>query len=144
MMNARADTAEINQQSGISIYTGQVVAIQGSTSLQADKVIIKQDAQHQLLEVIAYGQPAIYKTTPEAGKAELTATALEIHYFPPRHLVQLIEEALVVQDGNRYSAPLINYDIAAQTIHSPSMQNGHTKITLLPATFNQKKPNSPS
>ena len=138
-MDARASSAEINQQTGISIYTDHVVAIQGSTSLLADKVIIKQDANHQLIEVIAYGQPAIYKTTPELGKAELTATALEIHYFPAKHLVQLINDAIVIQEGNRYTAPLINYDMANQTVNSPAMHNGHTTITLQPATFNHQK-----
>ncbi len=138
VLNAHANSATINQQTGISLYQDQVVAIQGTTSLYADSVVIKQDAHHQLVEVIAYGNPAIYKTIPEAGKTELTATALEIHYYPAKHYVQLIHNAIVIQDGNRYAAPLINYDVLKQTVQSPTSSAGHTTIVLQPDTFSKK------
>lgn len=137
VLHARSDTAEINQQTGVSTYLQHVFAVQGTTSLTADKVVTRQDAHHQLIEVIAYGQPAVYKTIPEQGKAELTATALEIHYFPDRHYVELIHQAVVVQNGNRYEAPRINYDIDQQVVVSPVSSAGHTSIVLQPATFKQ-------
>lgn len=138
VLNARSDSAEINQQSGVSIYLNNVYAVQGTTSLQADKVVTKEDSQHKLVEVIAYGNPAIYKTIPEAGKAELTATAQAIHYFPTQHYVQLIGDAIVIQDGNRYAAPQINYDTELQTVTSPARKEGRTTILLQPATFTKK------
>jgi lipopolysaccharide transport protein LptA len=138
VLHASSSSAEINQQTGIAVYLDHVVAIQGTTTLLADKVITKQDKQHQLIEVIAYGNPAVYKTIPEVGKAELTATALEIHFFPQQHYVQLIQDAIVIQDGNRYAAPLINYNTETQTVNSPTSNQGHTTIVLMPNTFNKK------
>lgn len=134
-LNANSDSAEINQQTGINVYIGHVYAVQGTTSLQADKVITKSDTQHKLVELIAYGNPAVYKTIPEEGKAELTATALEIHFFPQQHYVQLMQNAIVVQDGNRYAAPLINYDTESKTVTSPASSSGRTSILLQPSTF---------
>ncbi len=138
VMNAHANNATINQQTGISLYQDHVVATQGTTSLFADTVIIKQDSHHQLTEVIAYGKPAMYKTIPEVGKAELTATALEIHYYPLEHRVQLLHDAVVIQEGNRYAAPLIYYDLLKQTVQSPASTQGHTTILLMPHTFSKK------
>lgn len=138
VLNANSDSAEINQQTGINVYIGHVHAVQGTTKLQADKVVTKSDTKHQLIEVIAYGNPAVYKTIPEEGKAELTATALEIHFFPPQHYVQLMHNAVVVQDGNRFAAPLINYDTESKTVTSPANSTGRTSILLQPSTFKKK------
>lgn len=136
VLQAVSDTAKLDQQTGIGVYTGHVYARQGSTSLRADQVVTKQNAQHQVVEVIAYGQPAVYKTIPQAGKAELTATATEIHYYPEQQYAQLLGNAVLIQDDNRYEAPIIDYDMAHRSIASPNNSQGHTTIVLQPSAFN--------
>jgi lipopolysaccharide export system protein LptA len=138
VLHASSDMAALDRVTGISTYTGNVYVQQGTTQLIADQVIIKQNAQHQVIEAVAYGKPATYKTIPQVGKDEVTATAAEIHYYPPQHYLELIKDAVVIQGNNRYAAPLIHYDTEQQTVVSPANQDGRVHITLVPSTLNKK------
>lgn len=131
-LKATSDQAEINQPALTATYIGNVDVTQGTTHLTADRLVIHLNAAHQVIEAIAYGNPAVYQTIPQQGKSLLTAQAATIDYFPPQHLVKLDGNAVVTQDGNRYTAPHIDYDTTAQIVISPPSAQGRTTIILPP------------
>lgn len=126
-----ADATTYNFKSGITVFTGHVLADQGSTHLSADKLITKSDNQHQIQEVIAYGQgktQAHYSTLPHPNQAVLHAIGDVIHYFPVTANVRLQDHVTVQQGENSFQGELILYNMNEQTITVPPTPRGRAVL----------------
>ncbi len=123
-------TAQLNLETGISVYEGDVSLEQGTTYLQADKLILHTDKQNQLQQATAYGKPARYRTLPQLNKAELHANAEIIEYYPSKDLIVLLGYAEVYQQHNIYKGPRIEYNTKLQTVLSPVSKEGRTTIII--------------
>lgn len=134
-------TAQMNLETGVSIYEGSVRVEQGSTQLRADKLIIHTDKQNQLQQATAIGKPAHYRTLPQLNKPEFHADADTIEYYPPKNLVVLIGNAKAYQNNNVYTGPRIEYNTVTQTIISPQSATGRTTIIIQQKTSSAKTTN---
>ncbi len=135
MLQLRANTADINQETHSGIYTENVELDQGSTHLRAAKAITKVDQNNKLIKAIAEGNKAAqahFWTLTHQQKPPLHAYANTIRYFPNKHLIQLIGNARVEQGKDFFSAPEINYDTLNQHITSQSNSREQTLIIIHP------------
>lgn len=123
-------TANLNLETGISIYEGNVKLEQGSTHLSADRLIVYTDKQNQLQQAIAIGKPARYRTLSQLNKPEFHADANTIEYHPKKNLIVLIGNAQAYQDNNTYKGPRIEYHTESQTVVSPESNAGRTTIII--------------
>lgn len=105
-----ADRAELDDIKKVSIYTGNVIVIQGSIRMTGDKMTVYHTGDDELQTLIMEGQPATYRQLPDNSSVYDEAEALTIEYHELKNLAILIEQAKIRQERSNYSAKRIEYD----------------------------------
>ncbi len=104
-----SNTASFNNQKQISIYTGNVVTVQGSLHINSDKLVVYLK-NGSVDKMVFTGKPARFRQKPGAGKDEIHGEGLTGEYYPNKNKLILIEEAVVSQGNNRSASRIITYD----------------------------------
>lgn len=104
-----SNTATYDDASSTSIYTGNVVSIQGSIRVNSDKLVV-YFVNGDVEKLVFTGKRAKFKQTPSEGADDITGEALTGEYYPKKNLLKLIDEATVWQGNATYSSKLIEYD----------------------------------
>ena len=130
-----ADSARIDERTGVSVYTGNVKLIQGSRRLDADRLTVERTAEGDRL--VAEGRPATFSQQPDDKPEPVEGRALHIDYHTGQEQVILTGEAEVWQGGNRFASERIVYDASSDTVRggqaSPGSQPGErVRITIQP------------
>lgn len=120
-----ADSAEMDDIKGITIYRGDVVVVQGSIRMTGHTMTVYNDENDETELVIMQGTPATYRQLPDDSKVYDEAEAIQMEYYALKDYVILIDEALVTQEGLRFSGSRIEYD----TVLSQVKAKGSTKTT---------------
>jgi lipopolysaccharide export system protein LptA len=135
-----SNTATYDDATGTSIYTGNVVSIQGSMRVESDKLVVYfKDGEAEKL--VFTGQRAKFKQTPNEGGKDITGEALTGEYYPKKNLLVLIEEATVWQGNGTYSSRRIEYDSKTSIVKAGDNASGSKRVhvTLQPE-HKDKKP----
>jgi len=138
-----ADSADIDDKKGISIYTGNVVLTQGSMVIKSNKLTIFTDKEKELDKAIADGnktQFATFKQRPEGKTSDFRAKAMSMTYYLKKDTIHLVKQAQVWQDGDTFSGNKIIYDTKNETVMASSKKNkdgqpsssGRVKVTIQP------------
>lgn len=130
--NIASDSVEYNNKTGIAKYIGHVHAKQGTTQMDADKVTLLRNKNHQIDTIIALGNPAHYTTLPDHERKILDAKAQVIEYYPQSGKVVLKQNATVKMGDNTFSGPHIIYNMKQQTVVSLPSKNNQTHIVITP------------
>ena len=79
-----ADKSYYNYKIGMSLFEGHVKITQGTTHMTADRLVTKNNTQHQIQEIIAFGiqKQAHYWTLPKENEKEIHAKADIIKFYP--------------------------------------------------------------
>jgi len=135
-INITADSLEVQEQQGISIYKGNVIISQGSLNLEGDTVTIRH-LNNQLQTVKTVGKPARFKRFSQVEQAWLKGQAHSIEYNTQNKTVLLIGKAQVEQPGKHLiKGPKIFYDINKQTLVAKGSEKtkGRVSVTFDPNT----------
>lgn len=118
----QADTADLDDEKGVTVYRGNVVLDQGSVHMTGDTMTVyfKDD---ELDTLIMEGQPATYRQLPDNSEVYDEAEALRMEYYELKSLVILIDKASFKQEGLSFSGNRIEYD----TEHSKVKARGSVK-----------------
>ena len=104
-----SNTATYDDATETSIYTGNVISIQGSLRVESDKLVVYfKDGDADKL--VFTGNKARFKQTPSEGGKDITGESMIGEYYPKKNLLILIENATVWQGNGTYSSELIEYD----------------------------------
>lgn len=117
-----ADSADLDNEKGVTIYRGNVVLIQGTVRMTGDTMTVyfKDD---ELDTLIMEGKPARYRQLPDDSEIYDEAEALRMEYYELKSLVILIDKASFKQEGLSFSGNRIEYD----TEHSKVKARGSVK-----------------
>lgn len=134
-----ADKAELNNTTGVSVYTGDVVLTQGTMVIHGDKMTVYTDDQHQLKKSVVVGQPATYEQVPEGKKEKVHARAPRMEYYAsaPERVV-LLGGAKLWQGKNTFTGEHIVYEVATDKVNAQSGENQRIHITLYPKKEGKK------
>jgi lipopolysaccharide export system protein LptA len=141
-----ANAAELDDQKGVTIYTGNVVVTQGSIRMTGDKMTVYYTRENDLDTVIMIGQPATYRQLPDNSEIYDEAEALRMEFYNLKNLIVLIDNALVKQEHKRFSGNRIEYDTlnskvwargaadktVAEEGDTPATDSGRVKIIIQP------------
>lgn len=113
-INIEADSATYEEAKGETVYTGNVHTTQGSLEVFSDKMIVYQKAG-KTEKIVAFGNPARLKQTPEPGKPDWHGTGQRAEYFPDTGILVLYDNALAWQGdkadtSDRVASDRIEYD----------------------------------
>jgi lipopolysaccharide export system protein LptA len=132
-----ADTADLDDEKGITIYRGNVVTTQGSVRMTGD-IMTVYFTDDELDTLIMEGKPATYRQLPDDSEVYDEAEALRMEYYELKSLVILIDKASFKQEGLSFSGNRIEYDTENSKVKakgSAKQQNGageRVKIILKP------------
>lgn len=138
-----ADTADIDDLKGISIYTGNVILTQGSMVIKAHKLTLYNDKNKDLEKAVAVGSKklATFKQRPEGKEHDLRARARTMIYYLKKDKIHLIRDAHVEQGGDTFTGDKIIYDTKYETVIAsskkdqqgkPSKSGGRVRVTIQP------------
>jgi len=136
-----ADQAVRDEKQGLTTYSGNVVFIQGSMHISADKVTVFQ-SQEGRGKIVAVGQPARMRQKPEVDKEMVHARANTIEYFEDEDRVRLQSNARIQQGGSTVTGNTIDYYIAEQLVKADSdraVENSRVQVVLPPSTLKKSE-----
>lgn len=106
-----ADSAEMDDIKGITIYRGDVVVTQGSIRMTGHTMTVHFDDNGDMELVIMQGKPATYRQLPDNSETYDEAEARQMEYYALKDYIILIDNALVTKpNGSRMSGSRIEYD----------------------------------
>jgi lipopolysaccharide export system protein LptA len=117
-----ANSADLDDEKGVTIYRGNVILTQGSVRMTGDTMTV-YFTNDELDTLIMEGQPARYKQLPDGSKIYDEAEALRMEYYELKNMIILIDKASFKQEGLSFSGNRIEYD----TEHSRVKARGSVK-----------------
>lgn len=132
LMYITAASSEYNYKLRETRFEGQVKVDQGTTHLEADRVITKRNAQNKIHEALAFGllQPVHYWTYPKKGEKMLHAYAKLMRLYPLESRIVLEGDVRLRQGENRFQGQIIVYNIKSQTITVPPTKNSRATFVI--------------
>ena len=109
-IEVEADSMEIDEGKGITIYEGNVEIQQGSIRVKADKVTIYQNDDEND-RIVADGNPVRFRQRPDGKQEDVKGNAKRVQYYLNSELLYLINDAeLFPGDGHKLASDHITYD----------------------------------
>ncbi len=139
-----ADSVEINEQQGVSIYRGHVRISKGSMLIRGDLIHIHQ-ADRGIEKILVRGQPANFRQLNDQEK-EVSAQSREMTYNADSGILVMKKDAILVQSGNRFTSEHIVYDTRKDIVQAgrgeSSVEEGDSpRVTI---TIQPKKDTDPT
>lgn len=131
-----ADEAEIDNASGVSVYTGNVVMTQGLREITGDRMTVHtSQGGRELSRVIVEGHPAIYTQEPEGEDPLVRAEAPRMEYYAsgPERII-LLDGGKVTRGRNTFSGEVIHYNLETEVVNAEGDRDSGRRIrmTLFP------------
>ena len=76
-MYVEADHADINDQTGVHVYTGNVTITQGTLHMTSDRLTL-HTRDGEIVKAIGVGEPATYRQRPDNKDQDVHAEALRL------------------------------------------------------------------
>lgn len=139
-----ANSAQLDDQSGSSVYSGNVSITQGSLHITADKVTAYHK-EGDINKIVATGNPARYEQASDSKDSTVKASAGTINYLTDEHKIVLVGNATLEQEGNTVQGQNITYDMkrkigsAASNTKTSKQEDGRVKMIFQPKSTPAKK-----
>jgi lipopolysaccharide export system protein LptA len=130
-INVSADKARKNDKQGLTVYQGDVVITQGSIRITGETISI-YDSAGTVDKIVAIGKPAKFKQQPEPQSEYIIANGDTIEYDIKTESLLLLENALLLQDGNTTNSNKIIYDMKTAVVNAGD-ESGRVIMTLKPS-----------
>ncbi len=147
-INIEADSVEIREKQGISIYKGNVKITKGSLLIKGDLIHIHSNKEG-LEKILVEGRPATFKQLNDFNE-EVSAKSLKMTYKTKTGILELNKEAVLIQSKNKFTSDHIIYNTQKDIVQAgDEQQKSSTKkparvtITIHPEKDNQQKNNNP-
>ena len=124
-----ADTAELNDKTGVSIYRGDVEMIQGTTILTGD-IITVYTKNNQVVKMISVGNLATYQETTDDGDIVYAESEEMIHNSAEKK-IELFRRGKITQVGNVIKSDYILY-LTEEGLIDTGTKKDRIQITIQP------------
>jgi len=134
-IHIEADRAERDGIQGVTRYEGSVDLRQGSLHILADSITVHTDADNEVQEIVAVGNPAQFEQQPKADQEIVKGRAQLMRYLVKEERMRMSNNAHLDQDGTTVSGNEINYDLTDDLVQVESDQQteqSRVKIVIPP------------
>lgn len=133
-IHLEADSLDIDEPRGISVYRGNVHYSQGSTHLWADSVTIQTRKNRELEKVVAEGRPARFQQVPEGEETQVSGQAQRIEFIAEGQRVLLLGEARLSQGMNAFSGSRLEYSAGERVVRAAKGTDspGRVQVVIQP------------
>lgn len=122
-----ADSVDIDEGKGVSVYRGDVDLRQGSIRLRADVVTVHQSGRRPS-KVVAEGRPV--KFQQQSTKGPVKGEARRVEYEVDSANLVLIGDALLVQDKDSMRSDRIVYDRVKSVVKAGAAAQGRQRVRI--------------
>ena len=125
-----SNTASYDDKEEVSIYTGNVISIQGSIRVNSDRLTV-HFVNGEAEKLIFTGDKAKFKQTPQVGKDDITGEALIGEYYPKKNLLILKNKATVWQGNGTYASDFIEYDLKTSLVKAGEKASDSKRVHVI-------------
>ncbi len=135
-INIQADSAEINDATGVSTYRGNVKISQGSMVLTGDIVILETEKK-KVQKIISEGKKSTFKQTTDDGR-KINAEAEKMVYSITGNKIVLTNNAKLTEAGNTFASDKITFYTDREIVTAGSSTgDDRVNITVFPETIKE-------
>ena len=134
-IHIESDWAEADDRTGVTVYKGKVVIVQGSLRITGDVVTMYFDEKRELERLIAVGRLARFRQKPDGEDVYQQAKAQQIQYNVSVDTMILTGTAQLSKGEDFIKATRIVYDTLNAKIKGeskPGGEPGRVSITIKP------------
>lgn len=128
-----ADSAQINNNTGISVYTGNVKMSQGSMQLLGHIVTVYTKS-NQIVKVISVGDKkhqAFYAEEQDNHEGPIKAWGNTITYDVASGIIDLQHHAKVTRPKEVFTGEFIEYNQQSQTVNARSSEGNKRRVQII-------------
>lgn len=140
-IHIEADRVNIDEKHGVSHYIGNVRMTQGTMAIAADEVFVHLE-DGMLDKVIVIGEPARFQQQTERSGEPVKSRAERIEYYADKGKLLLKDNAVVIQDGNRFSGDHIEYDTRASVVKADKKADSDARVRAVIQPKSLQEPDS--
>jgi len=126
-----ADAAAIDDITGITTYTGDVIITQGSMILKGSKIELFRGEDQTINQMISFGAPAYFEQQPQADQAITYATGITLDYTIDKQMLLITGDAKVEQGGDEFTGAKISYDMTNEQVKAFSSEGGKQRVQMI-------------
>lgn len=126
-----ADRLDVDEQKGVSTYSGAVEYKQGSIALQADKLMVEVAADGRLKKVVAEGKPATFQQTLERDKQILRGQAKAVEFFADQQYMILTGDARIRHCGDEFAGNRLEYWSDKELVKASKNAEGKERVQVV-------------
>lgn len=133
-----SDSATLDDRTGSSTYTGNVIISQGESQLEADYIIVSSK-DRKISAILATGTPAHFVQQNDAKGASTHGYGNSISYSTELESLTFKGNARLIQAENSFSGEEIEYDVTKKAIKAKGDESigSRVKIQYYPNTTNK-------
>ncbi len=124
-----ADSVDIDESKGTSVYQGRVELTQGSIRLQADRVTVLQRG-NKPSKILAEGQPVRFRQLESEQKGYVTGAARRAEYQLTSEELVLIGDAVLTQGKDSFKSDRIVYDRVRAKMKAGAAAQGKQRVKI--------------
>jgi len=122
----QADDTEVDFRTGIRTLTNNVLVVQGTLRVKADKLVATYNKQGDLVKAVADGSLARFKQRPDGQPDDVEGWAKKILVDYPTNTITLIGKAALKQGASTATGNEIVYNMATDKLRIKGNSNVNT------------------
>jgi lipopolysaccharide export system protein LptA len=126
-----ADSASINENTGVTVYSGDVNIEQGTMKIRGDRVELYRNAAGDVNRIVSVGTPAEFEQQPRASDPITYAYGLRMEYRVDAQEVTITEQARVEQGQDVFTGQRIVYNMDRAIVDAYSSESGDTRVQMV-------------
>jgi lipopolysaccharide export system protein LptA len=141
-----ADQAKLNNETGVAEYRGNVIIIQGTARLTADKVIL-HTKNNQVTRMEAFGNPAKYQQILNQGEQPTHIEGQTLDLKVAEQFAEVTGNAKIYRDTNTFSGEKITYSLKTGELNANKGQTNsesRVKAIFIPPTKSNPDNDTPT
>jgi len=133
-VHLEADHATYNQQTGVTVYRGNVIITQGTIRIQADNVVANLDATRSIKDVTATGRPAKFQQKISPDKGIVYGEGDQVYYDAAPSQITLTGHAKITQDGSTFNGNTLRYGMKQGDIEGNGNKQQRVQMIIPPSS----------
>lgn len=119
-LEIEANAGNLDNINNTSIYTGNVIVVQGSIRMTGDKMTVYFTDDKDIESLVMEGEPATFRQMPDNSTVYDEARSRRMEYFRSKNLIVLINKAQVKQKGSQFGGDRLEYDTLLSQVKAKS------------------------
>lgn len=136
--NISARHVEVNEKTGAAVYRGNVVLVQGSLRIQAERLEVRS-RQNKSDVVLGFGNPLVVRQRQDQRDEGVEIRAARLEYRVRERQLDLYEQVSLRQGNDAVTAQAAHYDINEKRF----LARGDAAAGRVAAVFHPRKGAAP-